>query len=55
MNYQVIDREKYYRKGVSRHFSEDCKCSASMTVINSRTLPEFLEVVGALPSCKMKF
>lgn len=22
MNYKVIDREKYYRKGVFRHFSE---------------------------------
>ncbi len=32
MNYKVIDLEKYYRKGVYRHFSEDCKCSVSMTV-----------------------
>ena len=31
MNYKVIDRETYYRKGVFRHFSEDCKCSLSMT------------------------
>ena len=31
MNYRVIDRETYYRKGVFRHFSEDCKCSVSMT------------------------
>ena len=31
MNYKVIDMEKYYRKGVFRHFSEDCKCSVSMT------------------------
>ena len=31
MNYRVIDRESYYRKGVFRHFSEDCKCSLSMT------------------------
>ena len=31
MNYKVIDLEKYYRKGVFRHFSEDCKCSTSMT------------------------
>ena len=31
MNYKVIDIEKYYRKGVFRHFSEDCKCSTSMT------------------------
>lgn len=31
MNYRVIDRETYYRKGVFRHFTEDCKCSVSMT------------------------
>ena len=31
MNYKVIDKEAYYRKGVYRHFSEDCKCSTSMT------------------------
>ena len=31
MDYKVIDREQYYRKGVFRHFSEDCKCSVSMT------------------------
>lgn len=30
-HYRVIDRESYYRKGVFRHFSEDCKCSVSMT------------------------
>ena len=31
MNYKVIDKESYYRKGVYRHFTEDCKCSVSMT------------------------
>ncbi len=31
MNYRVIDKENYYRKGVYRHFTEDCKCSVSMT------------------------
>ena len=31
MNYRVIDKDSYYRKGVFRHFSEDCKCSVSMT------------------------
>ena len=31
MNYRVIDKETYYRKGVFRHFTEDCKCSTSMT------------------------
>lgn len=29
--YKVVDPENYYRKGVFRHFSEDCKCSTSMT------------------------
>ena len=24
MNYKVIDKETYYRKGVFRHFTEDC-------------------------------
>ena len=31
MNYKIIDKDTYYRKGVFRHFSEDCKCSTSMT------------------------
>ena len=31
MDYKVIDQDQYYRKGVFRHFSEDCKCSVSMT------------------------
>ena len=31
MSYRVIDREQYYRRDVFRHFSEDCKCSTSMT------------------------
>ena len=31
MNYKVIDKEAYYRKDVYRHFTEDCKCSTSMT------------------------
>ena len=31
MNYTLIDKESYYRKGVFRHFTEDCKCSFSMT------------------------
>ena len=29
--YRVIDKDTYYRKGVFRHFSEDCKCSTSIT------------------------
>lgn len=31
MDYRVIDKNTYYRKGVFRHFSEDCKCSTSVT------------------------
>ena len=31
-SYRIIDRGTYYRRGVFRHFSEDCKCSTSMTV-----------------------
>ena len=31
MNYKIINIENYYRKGVFRHFSKDCKCSTSMT------------------------
>ena len=31
MNYRIINKDTYYRKGVYRHFTEDCKCSTSMT------------------------
>ena len=31
MNYRIIDKENYYRAGVFRHFTEDCKCSCSIT------------------------
>lgn len=31
MNYRIVDKDSYYRKGVYRHFTEDCKCSTSMT------------------------
>lgn len=31
MNCKAIDIETYYRKGVFRHFMEDCKCSTSIT------------------------
>ena len=31
MNDKVVDMEKYYRRGVYRHFTEDCKCSTSIT------------------------
>lgn len=29
--YKKINLDDYYRKGVFRHFSEDCKCSVSIT------------------------
>lgn len=42
MDYKVIDKESYYRKGVFRHFSEDCKCSASITArIDATELAEY--------------
>lgn len=31
MNYRVIDLNTYYRKGVYRHFTQDFRCSTSMT------------------------
>ena len=31
MKYKTIDKETYYRKGVYHHFTQDCKCSTSMT------------------------
>ena len=31
MNYRVVDQQQYYRSGVYRHFTRDCKCSTSMT------------------------
>ena len=31
MERKRIDLDKYYRKGAYRHFSQDCKCSVSMT------------------------
>lgn len=29
--YKVIDMDNYYRKDVFKHFSEECKCSTSIT------------------------
>lgn len=47
MNYKIIDKEKYYRKGVFRHFSEDCKCSASITSrIDVTALKEYSKNTG---------
>ncbi|MBQ2213043.1 MAG: hypothetical protein II414_00575, partial [Erysipelotrichaceae bacterium] len=47
MNYKVIDKETYYRKGVYRHFTEDCKCSTSMTArIDVTDLVEYSRKTG---------
>ena len=47
MNYRVIDMDKYYRKDVFRHFSEDCKCSISMTArINVTELVRYSKQTG---------
>lgn len=29
--YRIIDQKTYYRSGVFRHFTDDCRCSVSMT------------------------
>ena len=31
MSYTVVDLDTYYRKGVFKHFKDDCKCSLSIT------------------------
>lgn len=31
LTYRIIDKNKYYRSGVYRHFTQDCKCSLSVT------------------------
>ena len=46
MNYRIIDKEAYYRKGVYRHFTQDCKCSVSMTAR--------LDVTELVQSCKQR-
>ena len=43
--YKVIDRDNYYRKDVFKHFTEDCKCSTSLTSkINVTKLVEYSKV-----------
>lgn len=47
MSYKIIDKEKYYRKGVFRHFTQDCKCSASMTArLDVTALEEYSRETG---------
>lgn len=46
-NYKVINIDEYYRKGVFKHFSEDCKCSTSMTAkIDVTKLIEYSKAQG---------
>ena len=52
MNYKIIDRETYYRKGVYRHFTEDCKCSTSMTARIDVT--ELVKYVAEQQSMRIK-
>lgn len=48
MNYKIIDKNTYYRKGAFRHFSEDCKCSVSMTArVDVTELVRFSKERGA--------
>lgn len=46
-NYRIVDMENYYRKGVYRHFTEDCKCSTSMTArIDVTDLVSYSKISG---------
>ena len=42
MNYKNVDKETYYRKGVFKHFTQDCKCSTSITVLASGEISHLL-------------
>ena len=47
MNYRIINQDEYYRKGVFRHFAEDCKCSTSMTArVDVTELEQFSKKTG---------
>ena len=46
-NYRIINKETYYRKGVFRHFTEDCKCSTSVTArVDVTELAEWSKKTG---------
>ena len=46
-NYRIIDKETYYRKGIFRHFTEDCKCSTSITArVDVTELAEWSKKTG---------
>ena len=47
MNYTRVDMERYYRKGVYRRFTEDCKCSVSITArLDATALAEYSRRTG---------
>ena len=47
MGYTIIDKNKYYRRDVYRHFTEDCRCSTSMTArIDVSDLAAYSEQTG---------
>ncbi len=47
MNYKIIEKDNYYRKGVFRHFSQDCRCSTSVTArIDVTELKEYSKKTG---------
>lgn len=47
MNYKIVDLNQYYRQGVFRHFTKDCKCSTSMTAkINVTELYAYSKETG---------
>ena len=46
MNYKVVDIEKYYRKSIYKHFTEDAKCSISITSrIDVTNLKNFSKII----------
>ena len=52
MDYRIINKDTYYRKGVFRHFSEDCKCSVSMTArVDVTELAEYSKRSPPLALC----
>ncbi len=47
MQYKIVDMETYYRRGVFRHFSQDCKCSVSVTSrVDVTALKQFSKATG---------
>jgi len=47
MNFKKINMDEYYRRGAFRHFSEDCRCSVSITSrVNVTDLYAFSKQTG---------